>query len=130
MTRKIRLGAFLPGGGQHIAAWRHPDSPVDGATSFDFHVRLAQEAERGLFDAVFFADGHSVGDVSGGPHWSLEPLTALSAIRFAGEAVLVNYRPLLRPYTIEAIGGAELEAMRAIKAALDPQGLLNPGVIL
>ena len=60
MTRKIRLGAFLPGGGQHIAAWRHPDSPVDGATSFDFHVKLAQEAERGLFDAYFLADGLAI----------------------------------------------------------------------
>ena len=26
-------------------------------------------------------------------------LTALSAIRFAGEAILVNYRPLARPYS-------------------------------
>ena len=51
MTRKIRLGAFLPGGGQHVAAWRHPEQPTDGATNFEFHVRLAQTAERGLFDA-------------------------------------------------------------------------------
>ncbi len=31
-------------------------------------------------------------------------LTSHSAIRFAGEAILVNFRPLTRPYTIEAIG--------------------------
>lgn len=31
-------------------------------------------------------------------------LTARTAIRFAGEAILVNFRPLVRPYTIEAIG--------------------------
>lgn len=31
-------------------------------------------------------------------------LTSKSAIRFAGEAILVNYRPLTRPYTIDAIG--------------------------
>lgn len=31
-------------------------------------------------------------------------LTARTAIRFAGEAILVNFRPLTRPYTIEAIG--------------------------
>lgn len=31
-------------------------------------------------------------------------LTSRSAIRFAGEAILVNFRPLTRPYTIEAIG--------------------------
>lgn len=54
MTRKIRLGAFLPGGGQHVASWRHPDQPADGATSFEFHKRLALTAERGLFDAYFW----------------------------------------------------------------------------
>ena len=43
MTRQIKLGAFLPGGGQHIAAWRHPDSPADGATSFEFHRQLAAD---------------------------------------------------------------------------------------
>ena len=31
-------------------------------------------------------------------------LTALSAIRSAGDAILVDYRPLTRPYVVEAIG--------------------------
>ncbi|MEP7018471.1 MAG: DUF881 domain-containing protein [Actinomycetota bacterium] len=31
-------------------------------------------------------------------------LTERAAIRFAGEAILVNYRPLVRPYVITAIG--------------------------
>lgn len=31
-------------------------------------------------------------------------LTSRTAIRFAGEAILVNFRPLTRPYTIEAVG--------------------------
>jgi uncharacterized protein YlxW (UPF0749 family) len=34
-------------------------------------------------------------------------LTSRSAIRFAGEAILVNYRPLARPYRISAIGDPE-----------------------
>ncbi len=59
--RQIKLGAFLPGGGQHIAAWRHPDAPADGATNFEFHKQLALTAERGLFDAYFLADNLSVG---------------------------------------------------------------------
>lgn len=31
-------------------------------------------------------------------------LTALSSIRFAGDAILVDYRPLTRPYVVTAIG--------------------------
>ena len=34
-------------------------------------------------------------------------LTSRSAIRFAGEAILVNYRPLARPYRISVIGDPE-----------------------
>ena len=37
-------------------------------------------------------------------------LTALSAIRSAGSAILVDYRPLARPYVIEAIGDPDLLA--------------------
>ncbi|WP_374300191.1 LLM class flavin-dependent oxidoreductase [Paracoccus sp. (in: a-proteobacteria)] len=83
MTRKIRLGAFLPGGGQHIASWRHPDQPADGAVSLDFHVRLAREAERGLFDAYFLADGLATGGTSeGGPARiaGFEPVTLFAAL--------------------------------------------------
>lgn len=83
--RKIRLGAFLPGGGQHIAAWRHPDSPADGATSFAFHRQLAEEAERGLFDAYFLADGLAIafgGGIEGGNAKvaGFEPVTLFSAL--------------------------------------------------
>ena len=85
MTRKIRLGAFLPGGGQHIAAWRHPDQPADGATSLAFHADLAREAERGLFDAYFLADGLAVafgGGTEGGNAKvaGFEPVTLFSAL--------------------------------------------------
>ncbi|WP_299310922.1 LLM class flavin-dependent oxidoreductase [uncultured Halomonas sp.] len=85
MTRQIKLGAFLPGGGQHVAAWRHPDSPADGATSFDFHKQLALTAERGLFDAYFLADGLAVafgGGMEGGNAKvaGFEPVTLFSAL--------------------------------------------------
>ncbi|HEY0032704.1 MAG TPA: NtaA/DmoA family FMN-dependent monooxygenase, partial [Devosia sp.] len=85
MTRKIRLGAFLPGGGQHIAAWRHPDQPADGATSFEFHKELAQTAERGLFDAYFLADSLAIafgGGIEGGNAKvaGFEPVTLFSAL--------------------------------------------------
>lgn len=85
MTRKIRLGAFLPGGGQHIAAWRHPDQPADGATSLAFHRDLALEAERGLFDAYFLADGLAIafgGGIEGGNAKvaGFEPVTLFAAL--------------------------------------------------
>lgn len=82
---KIRLGAFLPGGGQHIAAWRHPDSSLDGATNFAFHLELAKTAARGLFDAYFLADGLTVsfgGGIEGGNAKvaGFEPVTLFAAI--------------------------------------------------
>ena len=86
MTRQIKLGAFLPGGGQHVAAWRHPDQPADGATSFDFHRQLAQTAERGLFDAYFLADGLAVSPGGGGTEGGsariagFEPVTLFAAL--------------------------------------------------
>lgn len=85
MKRQIKLGAFLPGGGQHIASWRHPDQPVDGAVNLEFHIKLAQEAERGLFDAYFLADGLAVsfgGGIEGGNARvvGFEPVTLFSAL--------------------------------------------------
>ncbi|MBX7557710.1 LLM class flavin-dependent oxidoreductase, partial [Streptomyces sp. tea 10] len=86
-ARTRHLNAVLYGAGHHQAAWRAPGSPVHRLTDIAYYEELARTAERGLFDAVFFADGHSVGDVSGGPRWSLEPLTALSAMARATERV-------------------------------------------
>lgn len=84
MTRQIKLGAFLPGGGQHIAGWRHPDSPADGATNFGFYLELAKAAERGLFDAYFLADGLSVGfagrGAGNGKIAGFEPVTLFAAL--------------------------------------------------
>lgn len=84
MTRKIKLGAFLPGGGQHVAAWRHPQAEASGALSFDYYKTLAQTAERGLFDAYFLADNLAVnpGVKEGGSASAatLEPVTLFSAL--------------------------------------------------
>ncbi len=54
--RKIKLGAFLRPAGHHIAAWRHPDAQADGGVNFRHYVKVAQMAERGLFDMLFSAD--------------------------------------------------------------------------
>ncbi len=41
-------------------------------------------------------------------------LTSLSAIRAAGEAILVDYRPLARPYVVQAIGDPDSLAARFV----------------
>jgi FMN-dependent oxidoreductase (nitrilotriacetate monooxygenase family) len=78
--RQLHFNAFLFGCGHHGAAWRRPESPVEKLGDIALYEGLAQSAERGLFDAVFFADGHSVGDPGPGPRWFLEPLTTLAAM--------------------------------------------------
>src|SRR5947208_2282930 len=55
--RQLKLGAFLPATGHHVAAWRHPEAQADGGVSLEHYVRLAQTAERAKLDAVFLADG-------------------------------------------------------------------------
>ncbi|MBY6413502.1 LLM class flavin-dependent oxidoreductase [Rhodococcus sp. BP-252] len=76
----LHLNAFLFGCGHHSAAWRHPDSRVEDLGDIAYYEELAQIAERGKLDAVFFADGHSVRDPAGAGTWFLEPITALSAM--------------------------------------------------
>lgn len=83
----LHLNAFLFGCGHHTAAWRHPDSPVERLGDIGYYESLARTAERGRLDAVFFADGHAVGDPAGGSWWFLEPLTALAAMARATEHV-------------------------------------------
>jgi FMN-dependent oxidoreductase (nitrilotriacetate monooxygenase family) len=54
--RQLKLGAFLMASGHHLAAWRHPRAWAGGGVDFEHFKRLAQTAERGKFDAIFFAD--------------------------------------------------------------------------
>ena len=56
MSRQLRLGAFLMASGHHLAAWRHPRAWAGGGVDFEHFKRLARTAERGRFDAIFFAD--------------------------------------------------------------------------
>ncbi len=57
---QMKLGMFYwPGGGQHMAAWRHPQGIPDFDVDIHRIVDLAKLAERGLFDMFFMADSLS-----------------------------------------------------------------------
>ncbi|GAA3698253.1 LLM class flavin-dependent oxidoreductase [Oceanisphaera sediminis] len=83
----MHLNLFLFGCGHHRAAWRHPDSAVEQLGDIRYYERLAQTAERGKLDAVFFADGQSTGNVADGSYWFLEPLTAMAAMSRATDRI-------------------------------------------
>lgn len=76
----MHINLFIFGCGHHRAAWRHPMSSVERLGDIAYYEELAQTAERGKLDAVFFADGQSADNVADGPRWFLEPLTALAAM--------------------------------------------------
>jgi len=56
LKHQMHLNAFLLGAGQHLAAWRHPESNIDGGFNLEHIKQLVQTAEKGKFDAIFFAD--------------------------------------------------------------------------
>lgn len=85
--RMLHLNLFIMGCGHHKAAWRHPVSCAEQLGDISYYQRLAQIAERGKLDAVFFADGAAVGNVSDGSPWFMEPLTAIAAMSQATEKI-------------------------------------------
>lgn len=92
-TRQLHLGAFLQGVGHHIAAWRHPDVNPADATRLEPLKHLARLAERGKFDAIFFADtvGFPEGPAQvlakGALPYYFEPLTLLAALAGVTERI-------------------------------------------
>jgi uncharacterized protein YlxW (UPF0749 family) len=75
------------------------DAPADPSTppgAQDEGKVLSRDLQI-VVNALWAAGAEAI-DVGG------QRLTSRSAIRFAGEAILVNYRPLPRPYIVRAIG--------------------------
>jgi FMN-dependent oxidoreductase (nitrilotriacetate monooxygenase family) len=82
--RHLHLNAFLMGVGHHEAAWRHPRTDAARVTDVRHFIELAQIAERGLLDSVFFADGLHVGpNARHNIQAVFEPITLLAAIATA-----------------------------------------------
>jgi len=81
MARQLHLNLFVHSRGHHEASWRHPDASALALTDVAYYQDLAQRAEAGLFDSVFFADQLALGaDIAHGPRTGLEPITLLSAL--------------------------------------------------
>jgi FMN-dependent oxidoreductase (nitrilotriacetate monooxygenase family) len=87
--QQIKLGLSMRGLGYHPSAWRDPDVPADGSMDVKYAIRVAQTAERGLFDFVFLADHSAIVEhdlpkgVFGRHHADIaefEPLTLLAAL--------------------------------------------------
>lgn len=81
------LGTIVYTGGQHQAAWRHPDSQPDSGLSFQFYKDIAQLSERGKFDFMFSADQLCVRNLprnmmcrTAFTTFQFDPLTMLSAL--------------------------------------------------
>lgn len=87
-VRQLHLNAFLMGTGHHEASWRHPRSNPELAVTAGHYVNIAQIAERGGLDSVFFADSVSVGrNLRFNGHTNLEPITLVSAIAACTERI-------------------------------------------
>ncbi|PPJ32590.1 LLM class flavin-dependent oxidoreductase [Nocardia nova] len=81
MTRTLHLNAFLMSTGHHEASWRLPESDPLAHLNIEHYIRLAEIAERGLFDSIFFADSPVLqGDPGRRPAGKLEPTILLTAI--------------------------------------------------
>jgi FMN-dependent oxidoreductase (nitrilotriacetate monooxygenase family) len=79
--RQLHLNAFIHDVGHHEAAWRLPESDPFAPNDVDFYIKLAQIAEAGALDSVFFADAPALfADPAFRPASFIEPTVMLAAI--------------------------------------------------
>lgn len=80
-ARQLHLNLLVSGFGLHAGAWLHPESAGVDPRDLQHYLAIAETAERGLFDALLFADspaqGKGAGAYLGNP---FEPITLLAAI--------------------------------------------------
>lgn len=78
----LNIGVLLYGCGHHQAAWRMKDSNIEDIGNISYYQHLAQIAEKGLLDIVFFADNQAfnASDNTTMPAFGFDPIINLSAI--------------------------------------------------
>lgn len=86
----------------------------------DGNIHLNFEQPESMEAATFLAHDHAIMDMVGEIVQSLDG-------SFSAEHGVGKLKPYMMP---QWRGGAELDAMQRIKAALDPLGLMNPGKVL
>ena len=90
-TRQMKLLLFPNLSGAHVAGWRHPSTVLDRTHDLRPYREMAQTSERGLFDAIFFADAQGMRNMSDRDIYSrnevprMEPLTLLAALSMVTE---------------------------------------------
>ncbi len=81
---QLHLNVNMLNAGFIASAWRQPEIAPDAFADVQHYVRIAQEAERGTFDAVFLADTLVIADkVDYRPILSLEPTVVMAFIAAA-----------------------------------------------
>ena len=80
--KQLHISVLLYGCGHHQAAWLMDNSRIEDIGSISYYQELAQLAEKGLLDAVFFADHHAfpANDAQVMPAFWFDPLINLTAI--------------------------------------------------
>lgn len=88
MTRQLHLNAFLMSTGHHEVSWRLPESDPRANTDIGHWQRLAQLAERGKLDSIFFADIPALpSSPARRPAEGLDPVLLLTAIAAVTERI-------------------------------------------
>lgn len=80
--RQLHIGVLLIGCGHHSGAWLTEDSSVERIGEITYYQSLAQLAEQGYFDAIFFADNQALQVTTNNdmPSFWYDPLINLTAI--------------------------------------------------
>lgn len=84
-SRQMHLLAFPSALGAHVAGWRKA-TPSGGQHSLKYYAHLAEVAEAGLFDAIFFADAQGYRTIVGRDAYArvdalrIDPLVLLGAL--------------------------------------------------
>lgn len=80
-TSRLPLIVNMQPSGVHAGAWLRPEADPRAFVSLDYHAELAQLAERGGLDALFFADFAALQPESDRqPRWTCDPMVLLSAL--------------------------------------------------